>query len=153
MSTCDPKDIITASTANTYTIDTSSLVNTTSYTGSGVVSLPYGISGSTMVSNGTTASWSTPNTHFTASSTGKTVMTIPHSGDEVVIEPAAALNVKGKVIINGEDLQGRLERIETLLNIPIRDVEMEREFPKLKHLWEEYEQELEKYKTWKRLNK
>ena len=59
--------------------------------------------------------------------------------------------IQGKVIINGEDLQGRLERIETLLNIPIRDVEMEREFPKLKQLWEEYANELEKYKTFERI--
>ena len=139
MSTVGPKNTVTG-TGTTYTIDTSSLVNTT-YTGMA--------SYATLNSNGayltsTSASsynWTSPSTNFTAGSTGKTVMTIPYSGDEVVIEPDAALNVKGQVIINGENLQERLERIETLLNIPVRDVEMEREFPKLK------------WKGWKRTGK
>ena len=100
-----------------------------------------------------TSSWINSNTTFTSSGNNKAVMTIPYTGDEVVIEPDAALNVKGKVIINGVDLEERLERIETLLNIPIRDMEMENEFPKLKTLWKEYSEELEKYKTWKRLNR
>ena len=80
-------------------------------------------------------------------------MSIPYNSDEVVIESDAALNVKGKVIINGENLEDRLERIETLLSIPTRNIEMETEFPRLKKLWEEYSEELEKYKTWKRLEK
>lgn len=118
---------------------------------------PYAITGNngSILAAATTNSynWIQPNTNFTSGGNNKTVMSIPHNSDEVVIEPDAALNVKGKVIINGENLEERLKRIETLLNIPTRDVEMEEEFPKLKHLWEEYNSELEKYKTWKRLNK
>ena len=151
MATVDPKDTITISNGGTYTIDNSSMV-TTSYTGGGTISsLPLGTNGSYLTASGSTYTWSNPNTNFTAGGTGKTVMTIPHNSDEVVIEPDAALNVKGKVIINGEDLQERLERIETLLNVPVRDIEMETEFPKLKNLWKEYEEELERYRTWKRL--
>ena len=112
-----------------------------------------GINGSTLTASGIGSTWYTPNTHFTSGGTNnKTLMSIPYNSDEVVIEPAAALNVKGKVIINGENLEERLERIETLLSIPHRDIEMENEFPKLKTLWKEYSEELEKYKTWKRLN-
>ena len=111
-------------------------------------------SGTYLISNSNGATWSNPNTHFTAGGTNnKTIMSIPYNSNEVVVEPDASLNVKGKVIINGENLGDRLERIETLLNIPTRDIEMENEFPKLKTLWKEYSEELEKYKTWKRLNK
>ena len=110
-------------------------------------------SGTYLISGSNGATWSTPTTTFTAGGNNKTLMSIPYNGDEVVIEQEAALNVKGKVIINGENLSDRLERIETLLNIPTRDIEMENEFPKLKTLWKEYSEELEKYKTWKRLNK
>lgn len=109
--------------------------------------------GSVLSATTSSYGWTQPNTNFTSGGNNKTVMSIPHNSHEVIIEPDAALNVKGKVIINGENLEERLERIETLLNIPTRDVEMEIEFPKLKKLWEEYNLELEKYKTWKRLNK
>lgn len=112
-----------------------------------------GTAGTLLTASATGATWSNPISNFTAGGSNKTVMSIPYNGDEVIIEPAAALNVKGKVIINGENLEDRLERIETLLNIPSRDIEMENEFPKLKNLWKEYNEELEKYKTWKRLNK
>lgn len=112
-----------------------------------------GSNGSLLSASSSSYNWVQPNTNFTSGGNNKTVMSIPHNSDEVVIEPDAALNVKGKVIINGENLEERLERIETLLNIPTRDVEIEEEFPKLKKLWEEYNSELEKYKTWKRLNK
>ena len=112
-----------------------------------------GTNGAVLTVNTNSYDWAQPTTTFTSGGNNKPVMTIPHNSDEVVIEPDAALNVKGKVIINGENLEERLERIETLLSIPTRDVEMEEEFPKLKQLWEEYTSELEKYKTWKRLNK
>jgi hypothetical protein len=108
-----------------------------------------GNNGSYITSANNTVSWTTPSTVFHANS--NPVMSIPSNGNEVIVEPSAALNVKGTIVMNGEDLSKRLERIETLLNIPSRDVEMEKEFPKLKHLWEEYNSELEKYKTWKRL--
>lgn len=76
------------------------------------------------------------------------------SGKEVVRIPfdEATLDVKGRIKMNGEYLDERLERIETMLNIPVRDIEIENEFPRLKTIWEEYNRELEKYKTWKRIN-
>lgn len=131
LQTCDPKDITFEDTVSNYYVSSN---------------------GSYLTNSNTVAAWHTsPSTTFSSNNT--TVMTIPSYGSEVIIEPTASLNVKGDIIINGENLDERLQRIETLLHIPSRDVEMEKEFPKLKKLWEEYNAELEKYKTWKRLNK
>ena len=103
-------------------------------------------------SNGTTytTAWAQPNNNF-VSNNGKAVMTIPADKQEVVLEKDATLNVKGNVVINGVDLEERLKTIETLLQIPTRDVTMEAKHPKLKALYEEYMHELEKYKTWHRI--
>lgn len=93
------------------------------------------------------ASYGTPNfqngTVF-ANTSGKEVMKIP-AGDE------AAVQITGKIKWNGEDLAERLERIETLLNIPTRDVIMEEKYKKLKKLWQEYQKALDEYKTWETL--
>lgn len=109
------------------------------------------ITGQTLtVSNGGTSTWTAPNSHFT-SSTGSPVMTIPHGEDKVIIEEKAALEIKGKMKLNGLDLEERLSTIEQVLNIPTRDVIMESKYPKLKKLYDEYMKELEKYKTFERL--
>ena len=79
------------------------------------------------------------------------VFTIPAGSSNMILEESAALEVKGRVIINGENLEERLQRIETLLNIPTRDIALENKYPKLKKLWSEYMSELEKYKTWERI--
>jgi hypothetical protein len=64
----------------------------------------------------------------------------------------ASLEVKGNLVINGRDLEERLETIERVLMIPERDPELEKEFPKLKKAYDDYIKQLEKYRTWKRLN-
>ena len=58
------------------------------------------------------------------------------------------LEVKGKMVINGRDLEERLTTIEKVLQIPERDVILEKKHPKLKKLYEEYINELSKYKMW-----
>lgn len=63
----------------------------------------------------------------------------------------ASLEVKGNLVINGRDLEERLETIERVLMIPERDPELEKEFPKLKKAYDDYMRELEKYRTWKKL--
>lgn len=60
--------------------------------------------------------------------------------------------IDGNVIINGEPLEDRLSRIETVLNIPVRDIPLETKYQKLRELWLAYTNELEKYKTWEKLN-
>ena len=58
------------------------------------------------------------------------------------------LEVKGLVVINGRDLEERLNTIEKVLQIPERDVILEKKHPKLKKLYDEYITALGKYRTW-----
>jgi hypothetical protein len=57
------------------------------------------------------------------------------------------LEVKGRVVINGRDLEERLNTIERVLTIPERDVILEKKHPKLKKLYNEYIHALAKYRT------
>lgn len=72
---------------------------------------------------------------------------------EFNVTKGTTLRVNGTIELNGESLNDRLERIETLLQIPSRDAIIEAQYPKLRELFEQYMAELEKYKTWNRLNK
>jgi len=63
----------------------------------------------------------------------------------------SSLEVKGKIIHNGQDLEERLKTIERVLMIPERDPELERQYPKLKKKYDDYIKELEKYRTWERI--
>ena len=60
----------------------------------------------------------------------------------------AELEVKGRLVLNGRDLEERLSTIETVLQIPERDVKLEKKYPKLKKLYDEYITALGKYRTW-----
>ena len=57
------------------------------------------------------------------------------------------LEVKGRMVINGRDLEDRLDTIEKVLQIPERDVILEKKHPKLKKLYDEYINALGKYRT------
>jgi hypothetical protein len=57
------------------------------------------------------------------------------------------VDIKGNLVINGRDLEERLDTIEKVLCIPERDVMLERKHPKLKKLYEEYITALGKYRT------
>lgn len=81
-------------------------------------------------SNGTSYNWTT---------TTDNVMVINQNPPQ--------LEVKGTVVINGRDLEERLKTIESVLQIPERDVILEKKYPKLKKLYDEYIHELGKYKT------
>ena len=58
------------------------------------------------------------------------------------------LEVKGRMVLNGVDLEERLNTIEKVLQIPERDVILEKKHPKLKKLYDEYIKELSKYRMW-----
>ena len=79
------------------------------------------------------------------------LLTIPYNSNEVIVDEKATLEVKGTVRINGQDLEERLKTIEKVLMIPERDAELEKEFPKLKKMYDDYINQLEKYRTWKRI--
>ena len=68
-----------------------------------------------------------------------------------VSENPASLQVSGKVVINGLDLEERLKTIEKVLMIPERDATMEAKYPSLKKKFDEYIDALEKYKTFERV--
>jgi hypothetical protein len=61
------------------------------------------------------------------------------------------LEVKGRVVINGVDLEERLRNIEKVLLIPERDVTLENKYPKLKKLYDQYMTALGKYRTFESL--
>ena len=69
--------------------------------------------------------------------------------DNVVVAKTnpAELEVKGRMVINGRDLEERLDTIEKVLHIPERDVILEKKHPKLKKLYDEYITALGKYRT------
>lgn len=71
----------------------------------------------------------------------------PNDNVMIVKQDPASLEVKGKVVINGRDLEERLNTIEKVLQIPERDVILEKKYPKLKKLYDEYIQALGKYRT------
>jgi hypothetical protein len=58
-----------------------------------------------------------------------------------------SLEVKGKMFVNGIDIEERLSTIEKVLQIPERDVILEKKYPKLKKLYDEYINALGKYRT------
>jgi hypothetical protein len=65
----------------------------------------------------------------------------------VVSNNPPELEVKGRMVINGRDLEERLNTIEKVLQIPERDVKLEKKHPKLKKLYDEYIHALAKYRT------
>jgi hypothetical protein len=82
-------------------------------------------------------------------STGSNGTTWANPADNVLIAKnnPAELEVKGRVKINGRDLEERLDTIEKVLQIPERDVILEKKHPKLKKLYDEYIHALGKYRT------
>lgn len=103
------------------------------------------------LSNSTITTGNLQSTNSFYSTNAKSVMSIPASGDKVIIDESAALEVNGKLRVNGIDLEERLSTIETILQIPTRDATMESKYPKLAELYNQYMKELEKYKTWERI--
>lgn len=99
---------------------------------------------------GTSYSWSTPNTNI-VSNNGKPILTVENGKEEIILEKAATLDVKGTVKINGIDLEERIKTIERLLLIPERDAKMEAKYPSLKKKYDEYINTLEKYRTFERI--
>jgi len=72
----------------------------------------------------------------------------PNDNVMVVKNNPAELEVKGRMVINGVDLEERLSTIEKVLNIPERDVILEKKHPKLKKMYDDYIKALAKYRTW-----
>jgi len=123
-------------TGTGYTIGSisSSQLNTITISGAGG-SGGFGGAGQIYTTNGTgAANWAT------ASNPYDTVMKINQTNPP-------ELEVKGRMVINGVDLEERLSTIEKVLRIPERDVKLEKKHPKLKKLYDDYINALGKYRT------
>ena len=116
----------------------------TSLPGYGAV--PPQLSGQVYTTNGTAGQFLTTATNGTSWSTGTN--TIQNSEVMRINQTnPPTIEVKGNMVINGRDLEERLDTIEKVLQIPERDVILERKHPKLKKLYDEYIQALGKYRT------
>jgi hypothetical protein len=93
-----------------------------------------GGAGQIYTTTGTSNSWITPNNY-------DQVLTVNTAKSHPTLE------VKGNLVINGVDLEERLKTIEKVLQIPERDVKLEKKHPKLKKLYDEYIAALGKYRT------
>ena len=100
------------------------------------------LSGQFLTSTGTTATvpYYTTGTNTTWATPNNEVMRINQTNPP-------ELEVKGRMVINGVDLEERLKTIERVLTIPERDVKLEAKHPKLKKLYDEYINALAKYRT------
>ena len=110
----------------TYTVDSTTLIPN---------NVTIGTSGTYAISGTNGINWAA------TSSTYDAVMKISQT------DPPE-LEVKGRMVINGIDLEERLSTIEKVLQIPERDVKLEAKHPKLKELYDAYIHALGKYRTW-----
>jgi len=110
----------------------SKLGNNTISTGYGAVTPQ--LSGQVYTTDGTNTTWT--NSTTVSNETIKINQTNPPTVD-----------IKGNLVINGIDLEERLKTIETVLQIPERDVILEKKHPKLKKLYNDYINALGKYRT------
>ena len=116
----------------------------TSLPGYGAV--PPQLSGQVYTTNGTAGQFLTTATNGTSWSTGTN--TIQNSEVMRINQTnPPTIEVKGNMVINGRDLEERLNTIEKVLQIPERDVILEKKHPKLKKLYDEYIAALGKYRT------
>ena len=123
-------------------------MTTTLHTKQNTLTTLNNISGSLLTSSGSngTSAWTQPKQNF-VSNQGRPIMTVPSEGQTVILEKSATLDVKGSVVINGIDLEERLNTIEKVLMIPTRDATMEAKYPSLKKKYDEYINLLGKYRT------
>ena len=93
----------------------------------------------------TTGSFLTSTGNGTSWTTGTT--TVPNETIRINQTNPPTVDVKGRMVINGRDLEERLTTIEKVLQIPERDVKLEKKHPKLKKLYDDYINALGKYRT------
>jgi hypothetical protein len=103
---------------------------------------------SVLYGNNTVHTTGQPGQVYTTTGTGQTNWANP-LGEALKINQTnpPTIEVKGNMVINGRDLEERLDTIEKVLAIPERDVILERKHPKLKKLYNEYITALGKYRT------
>jgi len=113
------------------------------------VNVGYGsaIPPATPLTVGTVYTTNTTAGQFLTSGSNGTSWANPADNVLVVSQNPPELEVKGRLVLNGQDLEERLKTIERVLTIPERDVILEKKYPKLKKLYDEYIAALGKYRT------
>lgn len=101
--------------------------------------------GNVYTTNTTAGQFLTSGSNGTNWTTG--TITTPYDSVMVAKNNPPELEVKGRMVLNGVDLEERLSTIEKVLQIPERDVILEKKHPKLKKLYDEYINALGKYRT------
>ena len=134
---------------HTYTIN-----NTTANTGTITFGSAGGLTnqplGKVTISSGGAGSASTfggAGQIYTTTGTNGVTWANPNDNVMILKQTPPELEVKGRMVINGVDLEERLNTIEKVLQIPERDVKLEKKHPKLKKLYDEYIAALGKYRT------
>ena len=110
----------------------------------GYGAVPPQLSGQVYTTN-TTGSFLTSTVNGTSWTTGTT--SVPNETIRINQTNPPTVDVKGNLVLNGRDLEERLDTIEKVLQIPERDVKLEKKHPKLKKLYDEYIHALAKYRT------
>jgi hypothetical protein len=120
------------------------LIGSTVAVGYGAV--PPQLSGQVYTTNTTSGQFLTSGSNGTTWTTGTNSI---NTNPAITVKGTnpAELEVKGRMVINGRDLEERLDTIEKVLQIPERDVKLEKKHPKLKKLYDEYIHALGKYRT------
>jgi hypothetical protein len=134
---------------HTYTINNTT-ANTGTITFGGAGGLTNQPLGNITISSGGAGSASTfggAGQIYTTTGTNGVTWANPNDNVMIVKQTPPELEVKGRMVINGRDLEERLNTIEKVLQIPERDVKLEKKHPKLKKLYDEYINALGKYRT------
>ena len=134
---------------HTYTINNTT-ANTGTITFGGAGGLTNQPLGNITISSGGAGSASTfggAGQIYTTTGTNGVTWANPNDNVMIVKQTPPELEVKGRMVINGRDLEERLNTIEKVLQIPERDVKLGKKHPKLKKLYDEYIAALVKYRT------
>ena len=99
--------------------------------------------GTVYTTNGTAGQFLTTGSNGTSWSGAK----VSTDNVMVVSQNPPELEVKGRIVLNGQDLEERLNTIEKVLMIPERDVILEKSYPLLKKKYDDYINTLGKYRT------
>jgi hypothetical protein len=93
--------------------------------------------------------YSTSVGHLPGNITSKTITTTSLADAKIRIDGGenGSMQVDVPLLVNGRDVMKELDEMRDSLLLLKRDVNMEIKYPRLKELKDEYEQALEKYKT------
>lgn len=101
------------------------------------------------------------NSQYIITPTGTSIGNPPWYNNYTTVSPISDITINGHtdptiridspLLVNGRDILKELDEMRDALLLLKRDVDMESKYPRLKELKDQYEQALEKYKTFERI--